>query len=544
MPRKQVSGEKRSLHAVLDNPALPVLIRSLPAQELAQLCGRLGVGDAMEVMTLAPAERLVEALEASVWKTPRPGVSEILDARELTEWLWVWLEIGETFTAERLAVIPDEKLTLYLSHIATVRTTGMWGFERSTEIEDLDRIYAPSYDEKAYGQYIVSARRQEDWEILRGALDAMWLEAPERVLELCALLSGDESMLAPQRNRESSNDDVASVREGARECRGYVTASGARAFLALTRRPVQELAAMSEYDLETRRHLGGLEADMRGANDKATSQEGGHAAVGWGAVDTGSMSGSECREKPATLGTNVAGLAQLKVALEEAGILEPPPERLLLTHERTSKSLLIVTLLRRLSEKDAAEFDARGRELAYLASVLIAGIAVGGETLSPVEARSAALATCNLGVETLRSRGEQVRIDVEPGLVRLFLVGASVLRTLPGRVMDSFAHRLERLKRAHTEPLHEWLVQQAEGFVADLREAARKGDFAEAREAAMALGFVFEPTVCRAVVPLLDELPRLDPGNGGAATWIDSVEAVESAVALLRRIAVKRRLKS
>jgi hypothetical protein len=291
----------------------------------------------------------------------------------------------------------------------------MWGFERSTEIEDFDRIYAPSHDEMAYGQFVVSARRQEDWEILRGALDAMWLDAPERVLELCALLSGDESMLAPQRNRESSNDDVASVREGARERRGYVIASGARAFLALTRSSLQELAAMSEYDLETRRHFGGLEADIGGGNDSATSGERSGAGVRIGGALVGGSMGRSERGSPkeegkaATSGADLGRVADLQVALEEAGLLDPPIGRLLLAHERTSKPLSIVTLLRALSEKDAAEFDARSRELAYLASVLIAGVAVNGATLSPDEARGAALATCNLGLETVRSHGEQLR---------------------------------------------------------------------------------------------------------------------------------------
>src|SRR5579862_1984974 len=224
MPSKQVSRETRSLRArkthgpaVWDDPALPALIESLPPRDLAQLCGRIGVPEATHVMALAPAERLVQALEASVWKTPRPGVPEVLDVRELVEWIWAWLDIGEEFAGERLAAVPDEALTLYLSQLATVTTTAMWGFERSTEIGDLDRIYAPSHDETAYGPYVVSARRQEDWETLHSALDAMWADAPERLLHLFAQLVGDESMVAPQRNRDSSNDDVVSARESARE---------------------------------------------------------------------------------------------------------------------------------------------------------------------------------------------------------------------------------------------------------------------------------------------------------------------------------------
>jgi len=505
MPTKQASRETRSLRVVLDNPALPALIQSLPARDLAQLCARIGIADAMHIMALAPAERLVQALEASVWKTLRPGVSEVFDARELIEWISAWLEIGETFTAERLAAVPDETLTLYLSQVAIVTTAAMWGFERSTEIEDLDRIYAPSHDEMAYGPYVASARRPEDWETLRGSLDAMWLDAPERLLHLFAQLSGDESMLAPQQNRESSNNDVVSARDSAQEQRGYVTASGARAFLAQARSPLEELMALSDYDLETRPHLAGLADDLHTDSDEAP---------------------------------NAAGL---HTALEQAGLLEPPPQRLLLAHEATSQRLPIVKLLQALAEKDAVQFNARGQELAYLVSVLIAGIAVDGAALSPAEARNAALATCNLGLETLRSHGERVRVDRKPGLVHLFLVGFRVVSALQERVAESFVRCLKALRMASAEPLHEWLVEQAEVSVADLHDAVGKGDFEAAREAALALGFVFEPRTCRAVVPLLDELPRLGASKGGAVTWIDSLAAMASAAQLLRGIVAKAR---
>ena len=150
------------------------------------------------------------------------------------------------------------------------------------------------------------------------------------------------------------------------------------------------------------------------------------------------------------------------------------------------------------------------------------------------------LATCNLGLETLQSRGEQVIIDGEPGLVRLFLVGFSVLGTLPGRVAEAFVRRLKILRKARTGALHEWLVEQAEGLVADLHEAVRQEDFVAAREATMALGFVFEPRTCRAIVPLLDELPRLGTADSKAPTWIDSLTALAAAADLLRGIGAKR----
>jgi hypothetical protein len=517
----------------MDSPALPALVQSLKACDLAQLCGRIGIADATHIMALAPAERLVQALDASVWKTPRPGVSEVFDANELVDWICAWLDIGDTFTAERLAAVPDEDLTLYLSQVATVTTGAMWGFERSTEIEDLDRIYAPSYDEKAYGPYVVSSRRDEDWETLRDALDAMWSDAPQRLVYLLSQLSGDESMRAPQENRESSNDDVAAARESSRERRGYVTASGARAFLALARGPVEELAASSEYDLETRRYLSRLSAEFHGVADGHTSGAAQEFAPDADGIEIGAS---------ATPAAELRRVTALHAALEEAGLLEPPPQRLLLAHEATSTRLPILKLLQALADEAPEKFEARGRELAYLCSVLIAGIALDGAVLGPDQARSAALATCNLALELLRSQGERVEIDGEPGLVRLFLVGLSVLRGLPGSVGEAFERSLEALRRPSTEPLHEWLVEQAEVSVADLRDAVAKGDFEAAREATMALCFVFEPHACRAVVPMLDELPRLGTDTG-AATWIDSLAALASAAELLRGIGEKRRRK-
>ncbi len=525
MPMKQVSRATRALRDVLEDPALPALIQSLPVRELVQLCERIGIGDATHIMALAPADRLVQALEASVWKTPRPGASEVFDVRELVEWIWAWLEIGEAFTAQRLAAVPEESLLLYLSHLASVTSAGMWGFERSTEIEDLDRIYAPSHEEMAYGPFVVSARRQEHWEVLRGSLDVMWSDAPQRLLHLFAQLVGEESMLAPERDRESSNDDFASARDGANERRGFVTASGARAFLGQALRPLEELAALTDYDLETRRHLAGL-AEVNQANNGPKCD---------------AVAGNADAEAPVP---DVSHVAALHTALEEVGLLEKPTERLLLAHEASSRQLPIVRLLQSLAETDAAQFDARGRELAYLGSVLIAGIAVDGVALSPTAARSATLATCNLGLETLSAHGERVRIDPEPGLVRLFLVGFGVLNVLPGRVVESFVQRLEALRKAGSEPLHEWLVEQAEVSVADLQEAVGKADFAAAREATMALCFVFEPRACQAIVPLLDELPRLGAADGAAATWIDSMAAIASVEKLLRDPVARRRRRS
>jgi hypothetical protein len=466
-------------------------------------------------MALVPAGRLIKALDASVWKSSRPGLPETFDPDELMQWLAVWLDIGAQFTAERLAAIPDEDLTLYLSHVLRVHTVSMWGFERSTEIEDLERIYAPSYHESAYGHYFVTAAASEHWETARAAVDALWDHAPERLLHLFALLSGDESMLATETDRESSNRDFSSQRASTREQRGYVTAEGARAFLAFaTTSSLETLHALSEYDLETRRHLSIL--DDADAATRPTPEDT-HAP-------------GDATEQ---------GLTELQAAFEAAGLVEPPATRLL-THD-SPKPLPVVQLLARLAHEDPDALDLRGRELAYLASVLIAGVSVNDRLMGAEEARSAALATCNLGLELLRRRHTaEIGIEREPGLVRLFLVGWRELGEIAPRVVETFTRSVRKLQAAAFAfpPAQRWLVDDAQSNVRDLQLAVSRRDFAAAREAAELLSFVFDAAACRTLVPLLDEMPRVRRGAGSESpNWIGSVADLREVARLLRRIA-------
>lgn len=239
------------------------------------------------------------------------------------------------------------------------------GFERSTEVGDLDRIYAPSYHESVYGHYVAT-----------------------------------------------------------RERRGHVTAAGAQAFLALANTPIDHLLTLSQYDLETSRHLGMLGGTDEDAGDDAPADEG--------------------APRPRIAPADEAELAAPGAQMEAAGLVEPQATTLLLTHDPTRLQTLLVKRLARLAGDDPLAFEARGRELAYLASVLIAAIAREGTTLTAEAARGAALATCNLGLELLEKRGADARIDKEPGLIRPFLVGWQALGRMPDRVVAALTRSLAR----------------------------------------------------------------------------------------------------
>jgi hypothetical protein len=540
MPKRRASSlaRARSLIAIRNDPALPALVRSLSPGALAQLCSRIGIHDATEIMAAAPAAQLVRALDVALWKNPRPGLSDVFDRSELMAWLAAWLEVGEAFTAETMESIPDEDLVLYLSHVLTVSTGDMWGFERSTEIEDLDRIYAPSYHESAYGPFVVTAILSEDWETIRAALDALWLRQPERMLHLFSQLAASESMLAPQESRESSNADFASLRESARERHGHVTAAGARAFLAFAERvSLDELVELREFDLETRRHLSVIES-FPGESSAGTPEEEPDPRLAH--TDHAAPAKPEALQHDACIDSSA--LDTIRARLQEEGLLDAPPQQRLLTSSRAGRRLPLVEALAQLSGSDPAALDARARELAYLANVLLAGVALNDRAMSAADARQAALALCNLGLETLQARQEDPCLgNGEPGLVRLFLIGRSVLQDIPDRLVRAFACALERLQAASSGPAHEWLVAEAQAAFVDLRDAVTRHDLAAARDAMTVMGFFFDGRSCHRALALLDEIPRLARTAGGetALTWIESLRDLSTLSRLLDGIQIK-----
>jgi hypothetical protein len=395
-------ASSRLLQTLQDNPALPALLRNLQPAALARLVDRIGLNDAAEVMALAPTQKLLQALDESLWKSPQPGVAETFDSRELVDWLEAWNEIGDAFVAERLAAMSDDYRALCLSHLVSVRIHHTLAFlaipddEVDRERDTLQPIGSCAF----YGPYMVVPVVEDEWDVVRASLDALWTERQECLMHTLGMLDGAESMLATPELRRQLQIDVAHERERGRESVGYVTPTGASAFLVFVATArMQELAALSAYDEETRRHLAAFDAPE---------------------VED-SEHDDETVEAPEETPT-VEQMQQLRTALEREELLIPQ-NTLLLTDQRTHKHHALTQALSELAETDWQAFERCARELAYLANVLKAGVAVQGEPMSDVEARDAAYAACDRGLELAREHGLDARMAQEPGLIRLFALG-------------------------------------------------------------------------------------------------------------------------
>lgn len=402
-------ASSRLLQTLQDNPALPALLRNLQPAALARLVDRIGLNDAGEVMALAPTRKLLQALDEALWKSPQPGVAEEFDSGELVDWLESWIEIGDEFVADRLAAMNDDYRALCLSHLVSVRIHHTLAFlaipddEVDRERDTLQPIGTCAF----YGPYMVVPVVEDEWDIVRAALDALSTERHECLMHTLGMLDSAESMLATPERRRQLQIDAAHERERARENVGFVTATGASAFLVyVATARIEELAALCAYDEETRRHL---------------------AAFGTSEVED-AQDDDEADEPPKEQPT-VEEIQELRTALEREDLLIPQ-NTLLLTDQRTHKHHALTLALGELAEADPPAFERCARELAYLANVLKVGVSVKGESMSDVEARDAAFAACDQGLELAREYRLDARITQEPGLIRLFALGWRAQREL------------------------------------------------------------------------------------------------------------------
>jgi hypothetical protein len=540
LSKKLTLSPKLVLRNIVDNPALPAVLVHMQPKTLARLVDRIGLNDAAEIMALIPTRNLLRALDEALWKSPALGASPVFDPAEFISWLQVWNEVGESFVAERLAAFNDEYLAMCLSSILLVDSGSNLGFDGDTSEMAVDgQAQEGGYTESpqsechaTYGHFLLRPAFEDDWEIIRAALDALWGHAPDRLLHVLGTLASSESMLNSAGRRTSLNLDVAFERERHLERRGYVSQAGARAFLAsISITTAQELMMMSAYDNETHRFLAGIE-------NLDTSQHPIEKATAGGAYDDLQIQ-SEARELASTPASQEQ-IRALRQLLENEAIAEPRRFESLPSNQHERRAAL-AELLHRLEGENQESFQQRTRELAYLATVLMAASSLEGQPFSGGDARDAAFATCNLGVEFIYSRQTALDLDREPGLIRLFLIGWQLLDRLRTRVLDAMKVSLVDLATTQRLKTSPWLRNEAQIGIRDLQNAVERHQFADARDAAIFLSIVFDATACREIAPLLDHLPHFAPiiensNNKSQPRWIESIADFDRVSSLLSNL--------
>ena len=510
---------QKALRSLEDHPGLHGLLPAMAPRTLTRLYDAVGLHDAGSLMAITPANQLVHALDEAVWT--HDGVDTRFDPDVFVDWLEVWLGEGAAFTAERLLLLDEDFLALGFATVMRVADAEVEGFER-TVAEQGDEPPGMDPEAAVVDRFLIAPVQEDEGDVVQQAVVALWDHDPSRALTLLERLARLPLDAHPA---AVLHHDAAAAREAVGERSGFVPPAAARAFLATAGAAgLVELCAMTEYDLETARHLGRLAA---ASALPVVAAEPANAPAPFGRADTGTEAESEIWR-----------------LLGEAGVLDGAPPAALLAGPGRPQPL---TLQRRLDDAAAESPDRLAHaaaELAWLANVLITGVGLmisGGRREE--QARELAFATANLGIELLEHRESPVVLGEPPGLVRAFLVGWRVLDELRASLPAAFERAFASpAMAAHLEP-RVWLRQEMDASLEALAAAVAESRLDAAREAVGLLSLACHTASCRAAAHLLGHPPRfpllLEGGGKDEARWIRSLDDVERLSALLDSLGPK-----
>jgi hypothetical protein len=374
---------------------------------LHQLVLECGLEDAGPIVALATTAQLQKVFDDDLWRAERAGAAEEFDAERFGLWLEVLVEAGPALAARKLVEMDFDLVTAAFSRHLLVLDEQSIALERegAEAIEEfgdhvleeqlaqvVETLESDSIFEIA--GFKVVARSGAPWDALTEILASMSSDHPAflgRLLSRCGALAAEwivdnGGLYEVLTTDEQILADVAGEREERRAQEGFVAPPEAAAFLRLARQRPDDEAPSPPWDHLTASYFRTLDARTSGLRE----------------------------ETP----------ARARVEAQRSGLLAAgeasAPERL----------ATIRTLLLHAREHDAAAYARRTEELGYLANVLVAGCSFQSRRFRPVEAADAALATCNLGLESWpRGAGPELPPSflVDHELVSVFRKGFRLL---------------------------------------------------------------------------------------------------------------------
>lgn len=424
-------AERRALERILATPELAQLVPQLRPETLHRVIQTCGLEECGELLALATPAQLRQLCDLDLWRPPRPGQTETFDAARFGAWLEVMVETSPGVAAKQLAELDRDVVTTGLAEHVRV-------FERAAiadyETTDGELISSCRFEDRVtadLGGYVVVARRRDAWDAIVLALTSLETDQSScfrDVMDAVRRLSNSTPERDGLHDLLDAGDqliyEASADREARREEQGYVAVGEARAFLR---------AARSAQALAWPASRGRAAAPL---------------------TDDGTASIHQATEAAVTPVVNV---------LIDAGILEPPRRALLAGAQPNAPRLKrLRDEMQDLVDRDAAAYEARNADLAFLANTLVAGCSVQGRAFAAQEAWDAAVATCNLGLERLAAPDGFL---ADNDLIRVFQTGWTILHDdVVMYAADRLAEVLTRLLcrdrflQAGVDALHHALV--------------------------------------------------------------------------------------
>lgn len=478
------------LNRILQEPELVSQVQHLDARTLGGIIRYVGLEDVGEIISLATTEQLKEIFDEDLWRSERPGEAETFDAERFGLWLEVMLDADPKGAANKVAGMEEDFVAMALSrHILALDLDELQYRFSEDDSEDgglVDKALEGSLNYE-FGAYLIVAKDECAWDAtlaLLAELDSDHSSFLHRVLERCRRLSsasiesegGLYNLLSAGEQLEL---DVADERERRREQKGYVTPQSAAHFLHRARTMDPEAISADGADPITKRYFAAYESTYQ----------------------TAAAAAPERRS---------ANGADLLARLLQSAPMHPEARRALPGAVSDEPIWPIRRALARLAEDDAALHSRRLIELNYLANVLIAGCPHHGWQFRPAEAVQAAVATCNLALESFgpdveEEAGALVQLD----MVALFRRGwRRLYREVALPVASSLHAALKRLPLRKPRLISEDREHIAD-LCADLEKALAAGTPWTGADQLIILETLFDSSEVYALTTLIAECPTI-----------------------------------
>lgn len=493
-------AERGLLARILDTPHLAHVVPRLPPELLHRVIRNCGLEDCGELVALATPQQLRNVFDLDLWRAPRPGLDEQLDADRFGVWLDVLMESGAAVAAEKIAgTDADLVIAALAQHVRVFDAAAAASFESSD-----GELIAPRRlregIECEVGGYLIAAKRSDGWDSIVALLLALDADHPDyfhRVMHGCRSLSNSgfeiDGLHDLLDNRAQNMFELAVDRELRRETQGYITPAQARAFLHAARTIQLGAATPPPPSPVARAYFRAIEQTPTAETDATRA-----LLSPPGASGTSDASPDE--------GDGIATVVDL---LREAGVLPQPP-RALLDGARDAGARLarVEAHLQAALDLDPNAYSKRTEELAYLANTLMAGCSIQARPFTDREASDAALAICNLGLEHWPRHwlAEPTRVPedflVGHDLISVFQVGWTVLHH--DVCMYATAQLIRVLDDLHCDD--DQIQSALDALRIDLARHAHHGAPWRARDSLDAIAILDLPAWA-ALLGLIDECP-------------------------------------
>ncbi len=390
------------------------------------------------------------------------------------------VEAGADVAAAKLAQMPGEQLIAGFAHHARV-------FDSAT-LSPYDTA-----DGRDVGGYRIVARRADAWEAIVAvliALDRQHQDAFHALMRALRSLSNSrpeiDGLHALLDTSSQMLLEVGHERARRREKHGFTSPAEARAFLQMSRLvrpgtvpPANPIARAYFRAIEPTAHITGV--------DPLAADE----------------------------------VAEVMELLADEGVLPQPAPRALLTAAQEQFPRRLQRMhghMQWVFERDQAAHGERNAELAYLANVLIAGCSIQSRPFTAKEAADAAVAVCNLGLESMPALPDDHLIAHD--LIGVFQVGWTILyKDVAIHAAKTLIAALADLRSTDDE------VQTALNMLrVQLRKHVKAGTPWRAEEALDVIAILDKPAWA-ALVGLIAECPVMHAAiaaHGSGALTIDA----------------------